>query len=103
MVRWNGPVGAMCPNGEVLPARAHGGWRRATSSSAAPTYNTRTHELPPDEIARYRIACVAGHVGDVGVVAGSNFLFFRPHQTIPPHATQWQFQWQFLAAPYGTE
>lgn len=99
MIRRNRLVGAMCQKGEVLPANEHGGWRRSTPSSAAPTCNTRTNDLPPDEIARYRIACVAGHVGDVGVVAGSNFLFFRTHQTIPPHAPQWQF----LADPYGTK
>ena len=34
-------LGATCPKGEVLPASEHSEWRRSTSSSAAPTYNTR--------------------------------------------------------------
>ena len=38
--------------------------------------------LLPDEIARNTIACTSSHVGGVSVVAGSNFLFFRKHQTI---------------------
>ena len=54
MVRRSGPVGATCPNEEVLSARVHVERRRATSSSsAAPTYSTRSRDLPPDEIALY--------------------------------------------------
>ena len=30
LVRRNGPVGAMYPKGEVMPASEHSGWRRST-------------------------------------------------------------------------
>ncbi len=29
IARRNGPLGAMCPKGEVLPASEHSGWRRS--------------------------------------------------------------------------
>ena len=47
-----GPVVADCLNEKIFPARVHGGWKRSTSSRAAPTCKTRIRDLLPDAIAR---------------------------------------------------
>jgi len=82
MARRDMPMEATCQNGEIVPARAHRGWRRATSSSAAPTYNTRIRESDTgcDRLQASRMAAYPRSATSMASLSGCTSDVERYHE-----------------------